>query len=491
MPPRKRDGAAAGSASKSQCQPQIFAGLLLFAHGSVGGSEVILEARVNERGGKLLRHAFVMRHPLTPAEPATHAVISNNCPLDDELVAALRTQACNQAAIIVRQQYLSDCVTAGKLLPVPAYAARLAAPPAPAAVPLPRRIEPESDDEDAPSAFAAPVDDFVPPPPTGDRCSACQTELLWCEIATCQACLKTFTNRGDNARLRALHLRFRVNHPNKAIVAALFELCEYEYLYGEKVSSDSFAKAASMLKAMPRSISCVGDLDLFDPPFVGSKTRLYLPQLLDGKCERLDNFRKDPKCAAVCSMARLPYVGAKLAKSWAERGWLTPQAVLANLPHDEAANLSSWQKLVLTHADELLLPIHEADRAPLVAAVEAAAREAEVESGCRGSLKWQFVGGTARGKTGSHDLDFLFTHDEEGDEVGMLGKMLQALARSEALERDPATGKPRLAVVLSSGAGGDAQDGRAADSRGLEGVRAWDPGAVWLVLRFALHCGAL
>jgi DNA polymerase mu len=231
---------------------------------------------------------------------------------------------------------------------------------------------------------------------------------------------------------------------------------------------------------------------LFDPPFVGSKTRLYLPELLaKGTCERLENFRDVPERVAACRLARLPYVGAKLAKSWAERGWLTPQAVLANLPHDEAAKLSSWQKLVLQHADDLLLPIHEADRAPLVAAVEAAARVAEGESGCRGSLKWQFVGGTARGKTGSHDLDFLFTHDEEGEEVGMLGKMLQALARSEALDLDPATGKPRLAVVLSSGAGGDAQDGRAADSCGLEGVRAWDPGAVWLVLRFALHCGAL
>jgi hypothetical protein len=154
--------------------------------------------------------------------------------------------------------------------------------------------------------------------------------------------------------------------------------------------------------------------------------------------------------------------------------------VWGNLSAEEKAQLTSWQRLALEHADDLLSDISAAERQPLVAVIEAAARAAEAGDRARGgALRWQYGGGTARGKDGGHDLDFIFTREgEEGSEEGMLERMLTALAASDDMERDE-SGRARMAVVLAYGAGGDASGDTVAQNRSswAKGEHFWTPGA--------------
>jgi hypothetical protein len=164
----------------------------------------------------------------------------------------MRVVACaagyNNAA---RLPQVSDSVKRGVLQDVRAYALPSGDEAQPAA------YAPADSDDDAAAAAAPPSSPphahaapFVPPPPSREPCGTCGRALGWQEVGTCQACLASAP-----ATARALHLRFRLQHPNVALVAALSELAEYEELFGEVLSADAFHRAAAVLKATPGDVN--------------------------------------------------------------------------------------------------------------------------------------------------------------------------------------------------------------------------------------------
>jgi hypothetical protein len=333
MPPRKRSGDdaagdAAGKAARgaggsgAPQKPQIFTGVSVLACGLQG--ETVLKGLVLSHGG-----AFFTAY--SPGQPvATHVVVENTERLTPARAARVKAQhARNTDALCVTRAWLSECFKRGLRLPESDFLAEVAAPTAAAAAKAQHEEEElaaarrlREDTPDDPDDAPPPAQDaFVPPPPSGEACSACGQSLPWCSILTCQACLKA-AGGGNEALTRALHLRFRLDHPNKALVAALTELSEYEALFGDVKSADTFRRQAAMLKATPRDIVCVADIATFDPPYVGTKAReRYIPSFLaTGVLERLERFKRDPTKVAERNILRLPYIGTKLAKAWAAHG---------------------------------------------------------------------------------------------------------------------------------------------------------------------------
>jgi hypothetical protein len=155
------------------------------------------------------------------------------------------------------RQQVSDSVKRGVLQDVRAYALPSGdeAQPAAAAPPRspPASADVEGDEPAAPPSLPpqhAHTAPFVPPPPSHEPCSACGRALGWQEVGTCQMCLSSAP-----ATARALHLRFRLVHPNAALVSALSEMAEYEEQFGEVLSADAFRRAAAVLKATPNDIN--------------------------------------------------------------------------------------------------------------------------------------------------------------------------------------------------------------------------------------------
>ncbi len=113
---------------------------------------------------------------------------------------------------LVTRAWLSDSIIAGALRDARAYTIDAPAPPrTPAAAPRVRH-------DAAPGL--GPAGDAAAP----ERCDACGRPLQWSEIARCMRFLSDAP-----AALRALHLRYRADHPhNRELVAAFEELYEYE-----------------------------------------------------------------------------------------------------------------------------------------------------------------------------------------------------------------------------------------------------------------------
>jgi hypothetical protein len=337
MPPRKRSGDAAaggaagkaargaGSAAAPPQLPQLFAGVRVFAC-SLQGEKTVSDV-LQARGGELFNWRSL--------GAATHVVVENSERLTPARAASIKAEhARNADALCVTRAWLSESIKRGARLPEGDFLAEEAAPTAEEAAAAKaqheeeeatagatRRVREDTPDANPDDAPLPAPDAFVPPPPSGEACSACGQPLPWCSILTCQACLKA-AGGGNEALARALHLRFRTDHPNKALVAALTELSEYEALFGEIKSADTFRRQAAMLKATPRDVTSAADLAEFDPPYVGTKAReRYIPSFLaTGMLERLERFKRDPAQVAERELLRLPYIGTKLAKAWAAHG---------------------------------------------------------------------------------------------------------------------------------------------------------------------------
>jgi hypothetical protein len=120
----------------------------------------------------------------------------------------LRAAAGNPAAPLVRRAWLSDSVRAGALRELDAYridAPQPATPTRAAPASAPPRQQSRGADEDA-------------------RCDACRGRLESTAIRRCLRCMAH-----EPATLRALHLRYRADHPhNRQLVAAFEELYEFE-----------------------------------------------------------------------------------------------------------------------------------------------------------------------------------------------------------------------------------------------------------------------
>ena len=469
----------AAAPSPTQPPTQLFSGLSLFCLNLPPKVAELQQGLVSRRGGTLTVLTADVKERLAAAPPAEELLVlceSGGSRLDD-----LRAWAA-KAGLPLRvctYDWVGKSIQLGVLQRTEAFevwpaSPVLEAPPPPpsTAAVLPARAErdatPPRDEEDRPApAFGD--SSFVPPPRTGELCSLCRGALEWNEISACQACIKQHAPSSLVAQTRALHLRYPVIHPNKRLVAAIQELADFEELFGTDhahQSAKTFNRVAAMLKATVRDICTVEDLHAFDPPFIqGKSAEVYIPQYLNtGEIERLQIHRRQPKRVAALRLSKLPYVGPTLAKHWADRGWLTPEEVLLKMPASEQEKLTQWQKLVLQHSDDLLSDISVEERLPLVKLVEDAMAAADPTGG----LNWRFVGGTARGKSGGHDLDFMLSHQAHGGEAGHLERMLNHIAASDAVEH--------MAVCLSYGSAGDSAGDGGVNARGFSAGNMWSQG---------------
>ena len=360
--------------------------------------------------------------PLTP----THTVVEHR-----QLPAAYLAELRALGPPVVFLNWVQACLDKGAPVPFDPF--------------LVRQIE-EAETEDAPPAKRARTG------ASGEhgQCIECGADLTAMEISSCWDCM-----RGKPAEARLLWLRFKVQHRNAGLVAALRELAVFESLNKEKQkSSDAFHWAAAALMATPGDVTSVSQLDEWDPPFIGEgkiKSH-YIPEwLLAGKIQRLEQHRNDPVKVATLHLGRLPYVTRAMAKAWAEQGFTSFSAVWA--AHERGTLQppldTDWLRLAVSHGDELSSPMSSGDCQPLMEFVLDKLKAA-CPSDLQDGLRWTRVGGASRGKPTSHDLDLLATHEVEGTDRGMVNNIMRLIAASDALERDAVTGKPCLQVMLSS-----------------------------------------
>ncbi|XP_036896882.1 DNA-directed DNA/RNA polymerase mu isoform X5 [Sturnira hondurensis] len=150
-------------------------------------------------------------------------------------------------------------------------------------------------------------------------------------------------------------------------------------------------------------------------PLTHHNTSLW--ELLDhGMCEEVERVRLSERYQSMKLFTQIFGVGVRTADRWYREGLRTLDDV-----RGQVQRLTEQQKAGLQHHWDLSMPVQRPDAEALQQVVETAVVQAL--PGATVTL----AGGFRRGKLQGHDVDLLITHPQEGQEVGLLLRVICSL----------------------------------------------------------------
>ncbi|XP_061448656.1 DNA-directed DNA/RNA polymerase mu isoform X5 [Rhineura floridana] len=209
--------------------------------------------------------------------------------------------------------------------------------------------------------------------------------------------------------------------PRHYLLDALQTMAEEAHFNGSEARSLAFSRAASVLKSLPWTVKRVQELHSL--PCIGEHSRRIVQEVLeDGASAEVERVQHSERYQAMKLFTKIFGVGVKTASRWYQEGLRT----LADLQVHHA-KLSKEQQVGLLHYDDLNTPVERSE----AEAIGQVVREA-VEQ-CLPGASVTLTGGFRRGKPTGHDVDFLVTHPTEGQEVGLLSKVISWLDKQGCL----------------------------------------------------------
>ncbi|XP_031197823.1 DNA-directed DNA/RNA polymerase mu isoform X3 [Mastomys coucha] len=206
-----------------------------------------------------------------------------------------------------------------------------------------------------------------------------------------------------------------LTHHNTLLSEALETLAEAAGFEGNEGRLLSFCRAASVLRSFPCPVTSLSQLQGL--PYFGEHSSRVIQELLEhGTCEEVEQVRCSERHQTMKLFTQVFGVGVKTASRWYQEGLRT----LDDL-REQPQRLTQQQKAGLQYYQDLSTPVRRADAEALQQLVEAAV--SQILPGATVTL----TGGFRRGKLQGHDVDFLITHPEEGQEVGLLPRVMSCL----------------------------------------------------------------
>uniref|UniRef100_A0A8C9DNQ7 DNA-directed DNA/RNA polymerase mu n=1 Tax=Prolemur simus TaxID=1328070 RepID=A0A8C9DNQ7_PROSS len=199
-------------------------------------------------------------------------------------------------------------------------------------------------------------------------------------------------------------------HHNISLTEALETLAEAAGFEGSEGRCLTFQRAASVLRALPRPVIALSQLRGL--PHFGEHSSRVVQELLEhGVCEEVERVRRSERYQTMKLFTQIFGVGVRTADRWYQEGLRT----LDDL-REQPQRLTQQQKVGLQHHRDLSSPVLRPDVEALQQLVEAAF-----------PLTGRSQTGPRRGKLQGHDVDFLITHPEEGQEAGLLPRAMRCL----------------------------------------------------------------
>nr|XP_054415214.1 DNA-directed DNA/RNA polymerase mu isoform X2 [Pongo abelii] len=206
-----------------------------------------------------------------------------------------------------------------------------------------------------------------------------------------------------------------LTHHNTGLSEALETLAEAAGFEGSEGRLLTFCRAASVLKALPSPVTTLSQLQGL--PHLGEHSSRVVQELLEhGVCEEVERVRHSERYQTMKLFTQIFGVGVRTADRWYREGLRT----LDDL-REQPQKLTQQQKAGLQHHRDLSTPVLRSDVDALQQAVEEAV--GQVLPGATVTL----TGGFRRGKLQGHDVDFLISHPKEGQEAGLLPRVMRCL----------------------------------------------------------------
>ncbi|XP_020819413.1 DNA-directed DNA/RNA polymerase mu isoform X1 [Phascolarctos cinereus] len=206
-----------------------------------------------------------------------------------------------------------------------------------------------------------------------------------------------------------------LNHHNLCFTEALETLAEAAGFEGSQGRLISFRRAASVLRALPGPITNVSQLRGL-PCFGDHSSRIVQELLEHGISSEVERVKQSERYQTMKLFTQIFGVGVKTADKWYREGLRTLEDL-----QGQTRKLNRQQEAGIRHFEDLSSSVwrHEAD------AIQRVVEEAvwQVLPGASVTL----TGGFRRGKLQGHDVDFLITHPVEGQEAGLIPKVMGLL----------------------------------------------------------------
>ncbi|XP_028359998.1 DNA-directed DNA/RNA polymerase mu isoform X2 [Phyllostomus discolor] len=206
-----------------------------------------------------------------------------------------------------------------------------------------------------------------------------------------------------------------LTHHNTSLSEALEVLAEAAGFEGREGCLLAFCRAASVLKALPCQVTALSQLQGL--PNFGEHSRRVIQELLEhGVCEEVERVRRSERYQSMKLFTQIFGVGVRTADRWYREGLRTLDDVRGRVPR-----LTGQQQAGLRHHQDLSMPVQRPDAEALQQVVETVVVQAL--PGATVTL----AGGFRRGKLQGHDVDLLITHPQEGQEAGLLPRVMCSL----------------------------------------------------------------
>ncbi|XP_012576105.1 PREDICTED: DNA-directed DNA/RNA polymerase mu [Condylura cristata] len=206
-----------------------------------------------------------------------------------------------------------------------------------------------------------------------------------------------------------------LTHHNTSLSEALETLAEAASFDCSEGRCLSFCRAASVLKALPYPVTALSQVQ--ELPHFGEHSCRVIQELLEhGVCEEVERVQVSERYRTLKLFTQIFGVGIKTADQWYQEGLRT----LDDL-QEQPQRLTKLQKAGLQHLQDLSTLVQRPDVEALQQLLDAAV------SGALPGATVTLTGGFRRGKLQGHDVDFLITHPQEGQEVGLLARVLLSL----------------------------------------------------------------
>ncbi|BFY97897.1 hypothetical protein BsWGS_00937 [Bradybaena similaris] len=182
----------------------------------------------------------------------------------------------------------------------------------------------------------------------------------------------------------------------------------------------AFRRASSLLKSLPFELQDPGQLAGVKD--IGDHVLRVITETLDnGTCSEVEKIIHGEWFQQMKMFTAIFGVGPATAKSWITKGWRTIEDV-----RRAACPCSDWRiNWGLAFHEDLTCPVSRQEADTFASIVQGTA-----EALLPGTVV-TLAGGFRRGKQVGHDVDLLITHPSEGCELGLLPKLLSALAKRD------------------------------------------------------------
>ncbi|XP_069989078.1 DNA-directed DNA/RNA polymerase mu isoform X2 [Penaeus vannamei] len=212
----------------------------------------------------------------------------------------------------------------------------------------------------------------------------------------------------------------KLQHYNMKLVEPLTFMNNYWTVMGDERRALAYAKAAATVKCLPFTVMTMEQIEELKGLGTGHCLKVVQEVLRTGTCIEVTTKAQSEKYIGLKNLTSVYGIGAGLAeKLYTVHKLRTVQDLITHWNHLKLAD--ERIKYGIAYHHDLNTPVTREDAGKIESILK------EQLNYIKSGYTLEMTGGFRRGKKTGHDVDFLISYKKDGEEVGVLSKLLLSL----------------------------------------------------------------